>query len=330
MPISPTPVLFVVGPTAVGKSALAMHLARTYGGEIVNADSRQVYRSMDIGTAKSSREDLAQLPHHLIDILDPDQDFSLALFLELARQAIRDIRNAGGHSAGRIPIVTGGTGQYIWALLEGWQVPHVAPDTRLREELAAMAEREGALALHGMLRDVDRQAATRIDPRNVRRVIRALEVHHATGVSPSEARGKRPPGYRPLIIGLTMGRRALYSRIDQRVDGMLERGLVEEVRNLQTRGYSSDLPSFSGVGYRQIAQHLRGELTLEEARQRMKSETHRFARQQYTWFRSGDPRIHWLEAGDDVNHQAGALLQAFLEEGRGCGKIGSATEERAQ
>ena len=323
MPISPRPVIFVVGPTAVGKSELAMHLARSFA-EIVNADSRQVYRFMDIGTAKPSQEDRAQVPHHLINIIEPDQDFNLALFLEIARPAIHDIRNRG-----RIPIVTGGTGQYIWALVEGWQVPHVSPDPRLREELEERAGREGAVALHQVLRDVDPQAAAKIDSRNVRRVIRALEVYHATGMRSSEARGKRPPGYRPLIIGLTMGRGALYSRIDDRVDGMLKRGLVEEVRELQRRGYSSALPSFSGVGYRQIAQHLRGELTLEEACQRMKSETHRFARQQYTWFRLGEPRIHWLAAGDDVNYQAEALLQAFLEERRGCAKIGSATQEKA-
>ena len=325
MPISPGPVIFVVGPTAVGKSALAMHLAGTYGGEIVNADSRQVYRFMDIGTAKPSEEDRAQVPHHLIDIIDPDQDFSLALFLELAHRAIHDIRDRG-----RIPIVMGGTGQYVWALLEGWQVPHVSPDIQLREELEERAQREGASALHGMLGDVDPQAATEIDPRNVRRVIRALEIHHATGMPPSEARGKRPPGYRPLIIGLMMGRGALYRRIDQRVDGMLEMGLVEEVRKLQYKGYTSDLPSFSGVGYRQIAQHLRGGLTLAEAGHRMKYETHRFARQQYTWFRTNDPRIHWLESDDDLFRQVEALLQASLEEGLGCDNIGSATEEKAR
>ena len=292
MPPTSRPVLSIVGPTAVGKSALALHLAQVFDGEIVNADSRQVYRLMDIGTAKPSPEDRSKVPHHLVDILDPDQEFSLALFLDLAGGAIQDIR-----SRGKLPIVTGGSGQYIWALLEGWDVPNVPPDTRLRQKLEERGRREGASALHRSLSEVDPETASRIDARNLRRMIRALEVHHAVGLSPSVLPRKRPPPYNPLVIGLTMSREALYGRIDRRVDEMLERGLVGEVRDLLGMGYSQNLPCMSGMGYREIALHLGGEYSLEEVSQRIKYDTHRYARHQYAWFRLGDPRICWLKPG---------------------------------
>ena len=291
----------------MGKSALAMHLARAFDSDIVNADSRQVYRFMDIGTAKPSPEDQAQVHHHLVGILDPDQDFSLALFLELAHQAIQDIE-----SGGRLPIVAGGTGQYIWALLEGWQVPQVAPNAELRQELQEKVQRDGAQALHKRLTEIDPEAASRIDPRNVRRVIRALEIHHATAMTSSTVRRKRSPPYRPLIIGLTMSREALYHGIDRRVEEMLKSGLVEEVRDLLRMGYSPSSPCMSSMGYKEIVLYLRGDLTLGEACQRIKTETHRFARHQYAWFRLGDPRIQWLEAGAEVNLQAESLVEEFL------------------
>ena len=318
-----TPVIFIVGPTAVGKSALALHLARAFNGEIVNADSRQVYRFMDIGTAKPPPQDRARVPHHLINILDPDQDFSLALFLDLAHRAIRGISGRR-----KVPIVTGGTGQYIWALAEGWQPPRAPANPKLRHELEQKAEREGAESLYRMLRERDPQTAARIDPLNVRRVIRALEIHDATGTSPSAGRRKQPPPYRGLIIGLTMDRKELYLKIDRRVDEMLERGLEEEVGELLRTGYSSDLPSMSSIGYREIGRYLRGELTLKEASQRIKYETHRFARRQYAWFRLDDPRIHWLEAGANLYLQAESLVEGFLREGGSYGTIPSATQEK--
>ena len=307
----------------MGKSALALLLARTFDGEIVNADSRQAYRFMDIGTAKPSTEDRAQVRHHLLDVLDPDQEFSLATFLQLAHQAIGNIQKSG-----KLPIVTGGAGQYVWALVEGWQVPHVPPNSQLRQELEEEAGRDGAEVLHRRLGEVDPGSASSIDPRNLRRVIRALEIYHATGAAPSTLRRQRLPPYHPLIIGLAMGREALYQRIDRRVHDMLEKGLVREVRDLLGKGYSSDLPCMSGMGYKEIALHLRGELTLEEASQRIKYQTHRFARRQHTWFRRDDPRIHWLEAGPSVDLQAKALVEGFSWEGRGCGKIASTTEEK--
>ena len=303
------PVLFIVGPTAIGKSDLSMRIAPAFGGEIVSADSRQVYRYMDIGTAKPSPGDEAQVHHHLINIIDPDQEFSMAMFLDLARRTIQDI-----HSRDKIPVVVGGTGQYIWALAEGWQVPQAPPLPELRRRLEDTARREGSEALYRRLTDIDPDTASSIDPRNVRRVVRALEIYHSTGQLPSVLRRKRPPAFRSLVIGLTTSREALYSRIDLRVDGMLERGLVSEVRDLLGTGYSPDLPCMSSMGYKEIALYLNGGCTLEEAQERIKFETHRFARHQYAWFRLKDPRIHWLEAEPDMYPQAEALIGRFLNE----------------
>ena len=214
----------VVGPTATGKTALAVALARAVGGEIVGADSRQVYRRMDIGTAKPTPEERAVVPHHLLDVVDPDEPFSLARYLELATAALDDI-----WARGRQPLLVGGSGQYVWSLLEGWTVPRLPPQRELRRSLEEQAEREGAEALHRELARVDPRAAAGIDARNVRRVIRALEVYQATGRPISFWQEKSPPSWDTLILGLTCLRDELYRRIDARVDGMMEAGLVEEV-----------------------------------------------------------------------------------------------------
>lgn len=301
------PLVAIVGPTAVGKSALALRLAPRWQGEIVSADSRYLYRFMDIGTATPTPEELAAVPHHLINILDPDQPFSLAEYQELAYRAIEDIL-----ARGRLPFLVGGTGQYVWAVLEGWQVPHVPPDPALRARLAERARIAGPLALHRELAAVDPVAAARIHPHNVRRVIRALEVYYHTGQPISAQQTARPPDYQTLIIGLTLPRAELYRRIDQRFDEMVARGWVEEVRRLLERGYSPDLPSMTSLGYREIVRYLRGECTLDAALRRVKAQTHRFARQQYTWFRLDDPRIHWLTAGPEAEAQAEALIRDFL------------------
>ena len=287
--------LAIVGPTGVGKSALALSLATRFGGEIVSADSRQVYRYMDIGTAKPSSKDRAAVPHHLIDIVDPDQDFSLVMFLRQASEAV--------HSGLRQPgttILVGGTGQWVWALLEGWQVPLVTPDADLRRDLEARAANDGYAALHAELARLDPEAATRIDPRNVRRVVRALEVSlSGAGSAPGQPR-KRAPGYQTKVVGLTLDRARLYQRIDRRVEVMIESGWLEEVRALLERGYGSELPSMSGLGYGDLVRHIRGELTLEQAVECIKSRTHRFARHQYAWFRPDDKRIAWYDAGTEL------------------------------
>jgi tRNA dimethylallyltransferase len=269
-------------------------------GEVIGADSRQVYRQMDIGTAKPTAEEQAAVRHHLIDVVEPDEAFSLATWLELAQVALNDI-----WSRGKQPLLVGGTGQYVWALLEGWRVPKVPPQTGLREEMAAMAPGE----LLEELRRVDPEAEAYIDPRNVRRVIRALEVQAATGKPFSYWRGKEEPDFDSLVIGIHLPREELYRRIDQRVDAMFEAGFVAEAEALRGR-YGRDLPAMSGIGYREIGEYLAGECTLASAVERTKTGTHRLARHQNAWFKRGDDRIRWVEAGRE---DFGGLAACFLQ-----------------
>jgi tRNA dimethylallyltransferase len=294
----------IVGATATGKTALGIELARTLGGEIVNADSRQVYRGMDIGTAKPTSRELSAVPHHLIDVVDPDEQFTLAAYLHLANAALDDIWSRGNQ-----PIVVGGTGQYVWALLEGWKVPRVAPDHELRAELESLARRHGPEALIKELLAVDPASAIDIDPRNTRRVIRAIEVTRATGRPFSAWQKKTAPKFETSIVGLRMDRQALYRRIDERVDAMLAAGLPDEVRRLNAAGFGCGLPSMTSIGYRQICAYLRRELPFSDAVERIKTETHRLARMQHTWFRPLDPRIRWLDAGSpDLSRAAVSAL----------------------
>lgn len=299
--------IVIVGPTAVGKTHLSLRLAQDFDGEIVSADSRQVYRGMDIGTAKPTPEERALVPHHLIDVVAPDEPFSLAQYQKLAYQAIGAIL-----ARGRVPFLVGGTGQYVRAVVEGWGIPRVPPNEQLRAELFRQAEVEGPWALHARLREVDPAAAERIDPSNVRRVVRALEVYLETGQPITELQRKKPPPYRILQIGLTMERQELYRRIDERVDRMIEEGLVEEVRGLVERGYSYDLPSMSGLGYQQIGMYLRGLVSLEEAVQLIKHHTRRFVRHQYNWFRLNDESIRWFDALRDPYGEIRELVAAFF------------------
>jgi tRNA dimethylallyltransferase len=245
---------------------------------------------MDIGTAKPSLADRARVPHHLIDVADPDQPFSLGRYLDLAHEALDEC-----WSRGVPPLLVGGTGQYVWALLEGWQVPRVPPDPSLRADLEALAAREGPEPLVEELRRVDPAYAARIDLRNTRRVIRALEVYRRTGRPLSSCQTRTPPDFACTIVGLACPRGELYRRIDRRVDAMIEAGLVDEVRGLNARGSGCELPSMSSIGYRQVCQHLAGELSLAEMTARIKTETHRLARMQANWFRTNDARIHWIE-----------------------------------
>lgn len=283
----------IVGPTAVGKSDLALRLAELIPAEIVSADSRQVYRYMDIGTGKPTIAERKSVPHHVIDVVDPDEDFSLAMYHELALKAVETVRQRGN-----LPLLVGGSGLYVWSLLEGWRIPPVTPDHEQRRILEARAEREGSQSLYRELQSIDPVMAEKISPRNTRRMIRALEIYRATGQLPSQQRQKENPGLATLIFGLTRERQGLYRMIDCRVDRMIGAGLVDEAEHLLRRGYSSSLPSMSGIGYRQMIQFLQGEITLSEAADKMKVETHRLARHQYAWFRLADERIRWLHAGD--------------------------------
>ncbi len=301
------PLIAIVGPTAVGKTALAVRLCQEFDGEVISADSRQVYRGIDIGTAKPTPEERQQAPHHLIDVVDPDEEFTLAEFQACAYAAIDDVLRRG-----RLPFLVGGTGQYVRAVLEGWTVPRVPPNWPLRQELHRQAEELGPEALHARLAEVDPQAARKIDSRNVRRVIRALEVYQATGVPISHWQRRQPPPYRVLRIGLTMPRHELYHCIDARVDHMMEAGLLEEVRRLVEQGYGWDLPAMSGLGYAQLGRYLRGEVSLEEAVRLIKHDTRRFVRHQYNWFRLNDPLIHWFDVRTDPFEPICALIRRFL------------------
>ena len=302
--------LVIVGPTAVGKTALSLCLGQALDGEIISADSRQIYRHMDIGTAKPTSDERARVPHHLIDVVDPDQVLTLAQYKRLAAEAIQDVS-----SRGKLPILVGGTGLYVRAVTEGWTVPEVPPDGALRQRLREEAERLGHQALHASLARVDPVAADRIDPRNVRRVIRALEVHHQTGIPISRLQRKRPPGYALLKIGLTMPRPALYRRINARIDRMIEQGLEAEVRWLLSRGYDYDLPSMSALGYQEIGQYLRGQLSLEEAVALIKRNTRRLVRKQYNWFQLTDKSIRWFDCRSLQKASLRELVRAFMGDG---------------
>ncbi|MBA7626970.1 tRNA dimethylallyltransferase [subsurface metagenome] len=296
----------IVGPTGIGKSQLALRLARTFEGEIVSADSRQVYCHMDIGTAKLSREELSLVPHHLINIVNPDEDFSLAQYQELAYRAIGDI-----HQRNKLPILVGGSGMYVWSVLEGWGIPRVPPDREFRHSLKEIAARVGEDELYQELAEIDPVAAQRIDQRNVRRTIRALEVHRGTETPFSQLQYKEAPPFNTLIIGLTADRAELYRRIDLRVDEMIKQGLVAEVEKLMNMGYDFNMPAMSGIGYKQIGMFLNDELALAAAIQQIKFETHRFVRHQYNWFQLKDNRIQWFDIQSKLDSEITTLLAKF-------------------
>lgn len=289
------PLLVIMGPTAVGKTRLALGLARRLSGEIISADSAQVYRYMDIGTDKPDAATLAAIPHHLVSIRDPDEEFSVADFQRLAQAAIADIA-----ARGRIPIMAGGTGLYIRAVVRGYVFPAGGRDPDLRRRLQAEAEEAGAAALHRRLATLDPEAAARIDARNVRRVVRALEVVLRTGVPISRwqvlTAGTGP--YDALLIGLTRDRDDLYRRIEARVEDQLQRGLVEEVRRLVDRGYHPGLPAMQALGYKEVAAHLTGAYPYEEMVRVLKRNTRRYAKRQWTWFRR-ESGVIWFNLSEE-------------------------------
>ena len=283
-------VVALVGPTATGKTALSLALAEHLPVEVVSADSRMVYRWMDIGTAKPSEAERRAVPHHLVDVADPDEPYTLALYQQHALAAIARI-----HRRGRLPLLVGGTGLYVRAVCDGLQIPAVPPDAAYRAALEARAASDGWEALRDELAAVDPVSAQRIEPRNVRRVIRALEVHRATGVPFSTWQRRAPVPFETRFVGLDTERAALYARIDARVDEQIAVGLIDEVRALVDRGYDSMLPSMTGFGYREIAAYLRGELTRAAAIDLYKQATRHYARRQLSWFRP-DERIRWVDA----------------------------------
>jgi tRNA dimethylallyltransferase len=307
MPSKAEEVVAIVGPTAVGKTAVSLRLAEALGGEIVSADSRLVYRGLDIGTAKPTPEEQARVRHHLIDILDPDETLGLAQYQARAYAAIDAI-----HARGQLPLLVGGTGQYVRGVLQGWTVPETPPNPALRAQLTAQAEREGIDALFARLTALDPSAAAWIDPRNVRRVVRALEVTLTTGRPFSELRRRQPPPYAVLQVGLSLPRDVLYRRADARIDAMIAAGWADEVRSLLEQGYTLDLPSMSSLGYREMARYVTGEIDLEGAVQLIRQATRRFIRHQANWFRPSDPHLHWFDVQEDRTEEIEQLVRAFV------------------
>lgn len=301
------PLIVILGPTAVGKTSVSIELAHRLDGEIVSADSRLLYRGMDIGTAKPTEDEIKDVPHHLIDVADPDENWSLAVYQRMAYRVIDEI-----HSREKLPFLVGGTGQYIRAIIEGWRIPRQKPDFYLRETLETWAEEIGNEALHRRLMVLDPEAAGQIDYRNLRRTIRALEVILKSGERFSDLRRKQKCPYRPIILGIERPRDALYERVDQRIDQMLDEGLVDEVRTLLDKGYSPDLPTLSAIGYAEIIQYLRGEIDFEEAVTLIRRNTRTFVRRQANWFKSDDPRIEWFQASDDFVDEMEAYIRSEL------------------
>jgi tRNA dimethylallyltransferase len=302
------PLVVIVGPTAVGKTALSLRLAEALHGEIVSADSRQVYVGMNIGTAKPTAAERARVPHHMLDVLAPDQTLSVAEYQAMAYAAIAAI-----HDRQHLPLLVGGSGQYVRAVVEGWQVPAVTPDWALRTSLAAEANANGAQVLHARLQGIDPVAAAHIDARNVRRVIRALEVYAITGQPISQLQQRHAPPYRIVQVGLTLPADELYRRIDQRIAAMLDAGLVQEVQTLLAAGYSPTLPAMTGLGYREIGRFVRGEQNLDEAVIDLKRATRRFVRQQRNWFRQDDSHIRWYQAQPDPSATILDMIQRWLD-----------------
>ena len=304
---SKPPLVLLVGPTAVGKTELAIRLAEKLNGEIVSADSRLFYRGMDIGTAKPTREEQRRVPHHLIDIAKPDETLSLAVFQQLARETITDI-----HTRNKLPFLVGGTGQYIRAVTEGWKPPEVTPDKRLRDVLGKMKEERGRDWLHAALERLDPIAAERIDARNVRRIIRALEVIFTTGRKFSEQRGQSDSPYSLLTIGLKRPRPELYARIDARIESMFENGFIDEVKALLAQGYSEDLPTMSAIGYRECIRVVKGQLTEEQAKVEMRRATRIFVRRQANWFKESDKNIKWFEMSQNVEDEVHRTILKWM------------------
>ena len=304
------PLIIITGPTASGKTALSIELAKRIGGEIISADSMQVYRHMDIGSAKVTKEEMDGVPHHLIDVLEPWEPFHVAIFQNMARQAVEDIR-----SRGRLPIIAGGTGFYIQALLYDIHFQETEEDGTIRRELERLGEEKGAEYLHEMLAEIDPESAAAIHANNRKRVIRAIEYYRQTGKRMSdhnrEERARTSP-YDFLYYVITMDRAALYERIDLRVDKMVEQGLVEEVRRLKEMGCTRDMVSMQGLGYKEILDYLNGDCTLEEAVEIIKRDTRHFAKRQLTWFkRERDTR--WLTQ-EEYQFDSSRMLQKICSD----------------
>ena len=309
------PMIILTGPTAVGKTDLSIQLAKAINGEIISADSMQVYRHMDIGSAKVTPEEMDGVPHHLIDVLEPEEEFNVVVFQKLAKEALTGI-----YERGHIPIIVGGTGFYIQALLYDIDFTENDGDTAIRRELEKLAQTQGAGCLHQMLQEIDPESAAAIHQNNVKRVIRAIEFYRQTGKKISlhneQEREKQSP-YQFLYYVLDTDRKTLYERIDRRVDLMMEHGLVDEVKHLADMGCTRDMVSMQGLGYKEILDCLSGEITLEEAVYILKRDTRHFAKRQITWFKR-ERDVRWLELEQFQNDRK-KVLEHILDEIEGEG-----------
>lgn len=297
-----------MGPTATGKTGISLQVAEKLGAEIISADSMLVYRGMDIGTAKPTREEMGRVPHHMIDVADPGEIYNVAIY----SQRVKDILG-GIPERANLPLLVGGTGLYVRAVVDGYNFSEAGTDRELRARLAQECHTLGRAALHERLKNIDPRTASRLHVNDVKRVIRALEVYYLTGKTLSGSAGREEaPRFNLLIYGLTMDRKRLYSRIEERVDKMMAAGLLEEVRNLLAGGYSPELTSMQGLGYKEMILHLKGEISLEEAVELLKRNTRRFAKRQITWFRR-DPRIRWIDVGEKGPWEVAAEITSKAE-----------------
>jgi tRNA dimethylallyltransferase len=301
------PLVVILGPNAVGKTEIAIQLAAELGGEIVSADSQLLYRGMDIGTAKPNLEQRQRVPHHLIDVADPDQTWSLTLYKNKAREAIEGI-----HKRQCLPFLVGGTGQYIRAIIEDWQIPKVKPDPQMREALERWSAEIGEQGLHARLASLDPVAAGKIDPRNLRRTTRALEVIFHSGKKFSDQQLRGIPTYHLIQVGLSLPRPELYERVDFRIDEMFTAGFVNEVQGLLAKGYPPNLAPFSAIGYREVIDYLLGNTTLAEAITLIRRRTRQFVRRQSNWFKSDDPEINWFNINEQSLGEITTLLRCKL------------------
>ncbi len=299
--------IVIVGPTAVGKTTVSIELARRLNGEIISADSRLFYRGLDIGTAKPTQEQMHKVTHHLIDVTDLDHIWSLAAFQKHVKRLIPEISQLG-----KLPIMVGGTGQYVRAIIEEWIIPAQKPDSNLRSALEKWGDDIGKAGLHKRLSVVDQTAAETIDYRNIRRTIRALEVILKTGRKFSEQRTKKKSPYNIIMLGINRPREELYARVDERIEKMIADGFIEEVKGLIDRGYEKQIECISAIGYVEIAEFIKGEITLEEAIRLIKRKTRIFVRRQSNWFKLTDPRIKWFNANDQMIDQMELYIRSRI------------------
>jgi len=292
------PLIILTGPTAVGKTTLSLKIVARFNGEIISADSRLFYRGLDIGTAKPSQRERGKIPHHLIDIADPDETLSLAVFQQSVYEIAENLWQRN-----KIPFLVGGTGQFIRAIMEGWVIPPQQPNKRMREYFNAWGEKIGPSTLHEKLHLIDPAAAEKINPRNLRRTVRALEVIFSTGKLFSCQRKKKSRGLNLKVIGLIRERKTLYERVDRRIEKMFADGFVEEVESLLAQGYDPNLPSLSAIGYREVINYLRGNITMEDVVRLMKRRTRSYIRRQANWFKPDDPRIAWFEMREGIEDE---------------------------